>query len=30
MRGTIIVHQPNRGKKTFGYSLFLGRDEYSK
>ena len=30
MRGTIIEHQPKRGKKTFGYSLFLGRDENGK
>jgi integrase len=30
MRGTIIEHQPKKGKKTFGYSLFLGRDENGK
>src|SRR5215472_14414183 len=30
MRGTIIEHTPKRGKKTFGYSLFLGRDENGK
>ena len=30
MKGTIIEHQPKRGKKTFGYSLFLGRDENGK
>jgi len=30
MRGTIIEHQPKQGKKTFGYSLFLGRDETGK
>jgi hypothetical protein len=30
MRGTIIEHQPKRGKKTYGYSLFLGRDENGK
>jgi integrase len=28
--GSIIEHQPKRGKKTFGYSLFLGRDENGK
>jgi integrase len=30
MKGTIIRHQPKRGRKTFGYSLFLGRDENGK
>jgi integrase len=30
MTGTIIQHTPKRGKKTFGYSLFLGRDENGK
>jgi integrase len=30
MKGTIIEHQPKRGRKTFGYSLFLGRDENGK
>jgi integrase len=30
MKGTIIEHLPKRGKKTFGYSLFLGRDETGK
>ena len=30
MKGTIITHKPKRGKKTFGYSLFLGRDETGK
>ncbi len=30
MRGTIIEHTPKRGKKTFGYSLFIGRDENGK
>jgi integrase len=30
MRGTIIEHQPKRGRKTFGFSLFLGRDESGK
>jgi len=30
MRGTLIEHQPKRGKKTFGYSIFLGRDEKGK
>jgi integrase len=30
MRGTIIEHTPKRGKKTFGYSLFLGRDDNGK
>jgi integrase len=30
MRGTIIEHTPKRGRKTFGYSLFLGRDESGK
>ncbi len=30
MRGTIIEHTPKRGKKTFGFSLFLGRDENGK
>jgi integrase len=30
MKGTIIEHTPKRGKKTFGYSLFLGRDENGK
>jgi hypothetical protein len=30
MRGTIIEHQPKRGKKTFGFSLYLGRDESGK
>jgi hypothetical protein len=26
----MIEHTPNHGKKTFGYSLFLGRDENGK
>ncbi len=30
MKGTIISHQPKQGKKTFGFSLFLGRDENGK
>ncbi len=30
MKGTIIGHTPKQGKKTFGYSLFLGRDENGK
>jgi hypothetical protein len=30
MKGTIISHKPKQGKKTFGYSLFLGRDENGK
>lgn len=30
MRGTIIEHQPKKGKKTFGYSLFVGRDDSGK
>jgi integrase len=30
MTGTIIEHKPKQGKKTFGYSLFLGRDENGK
>jgi integrase len=30
VRGTIIEHQPKRGRKTFGYSLFLGRDGNGK
>ena len=30
MRGTIIEHTPKQGKKTFGYSLFLGRDASGK
>jgi integrase len=30
VRGTIIEHTPKRGRKTFGYSVFLGRDEAGK
>jgi integrase len=30
MKGAIISHKPKQGKKTFGYSLFLGRDENGK
>jgi integrase len=30
MKGTILTHQPKKGRKTFGYSLFLGRDETGK
>jgi integrase len=30
VKGTIIEHTPKRGRKTFGFSLFLGRDETGK
>jgi hypothetical protein len=30
MTGTIIQHKPKKGRKTFGYSIFLGRDETGK
>ena len=30
MTGTILEHVPKTGRKTFGYSLFLGRDENGK
>jgi integrase len=30
MTGTIIQHKPKSGRKTFGYSLYLGRDESGK
>ena len=30
MTGTLLTHKPKRGKKTFGYSIYLGRDENGK
>src|SRR5215467_7458538 len=30
MTGMIIQHKPKIGRETFGYSLFLGRDENGK
>ena len=30
MKGTTIKYTPKRGKPTFGYSFFAGRDENGK